>query len=71
MFPKLVPGTMVGEYRVDGAVNREIVDRFIQEARSVNQIGHPNIVDIFALGTMPDGRCYFVMEWMRGLRRCV
>jgi serine/threonine-protein kinase len=48
------------------SVNREAVERFVQEARSVNQIGHPNIVDIFSFGTMPDGRCYFVMEWLRG-----
>ncbi|MFN0251052.1 MAG: serine/threonine-protein kinase [Kofleriaceae bacterium] len=48
------------------SVNREAVERFIQEARSVNQIGHPNIVDIFAFGTLADGRSYFVMEWMRG-----
>ena len=27
--------------------------RFIQEARAVNQIGHPNIVDIFAFGSSP------------------
>ena len=42
------------------------VERFIDEARVVNQIGHPNIVDIFAFGEMPDGRSYFVMEWLKG-----
>ena len=42
------------------------VQRFVDEARVVNQIGHPNIVDIFAFGEMPDGRSYFVMEWLKG-----
>jgi serine/threonine-protein kinase len=42
------------------------VERFIDEARVVNQIGHPNIVDIFAFGEMPDSRRYFVMEWLKG-----
>jgi serine/threonine-protein kinase len=42
------------------------VERFILEARSVNQIGHPNIVDVFAFGKLPDGRSYFIMEWLQG-----
>src|SRR5262245_2314662 len=43
-----------------------VVERFIQEARAVNQIGHPNIIDIFAFGTLPDGRAYHVMDLLVG-----
>jgi serine/threonine protein kinase len=44
----------------------ELVRRFIDEARSVNKIGHPNIVDIFSFGWLPDQRHYFVMEYLEG-----
>src|SRR5262245_15676654 len=41
-------------------VDASAVERFVSEARSVNQIGHPNIVDVFAFGRLADGRSYFV-----------
>jgi serine/threonine-protein kinase len=44
----------------------DAVERFWFEARSVNEIGHPNIVDIFGFGTLPDGRVYLIMEWLVG-----
>ncbi|MDB4964835.1 MAG: serine/threonine protein kinase [Myxococcales bacterium] len=42
------------------------VARFVLEARSINRIGHPNIVDVFSFGRLADGRSYFVMEWLQG-----
>jgi serine/threonine-protein kinase len=42
-------------------------ERILQEARVVNQVGHPNIVDIFETGTLPDGRPYIVMERLEGM----
>jgi tRNA A-37 threonylcarbamoyl transferase component Bud32 len=46
--------------------NAAAVDAFLQEARIINQIRHPNIVDVFAFGSLPDERSYFIMEWLEG-----
>jgi serine/threonine protein kinase len=46
--------------------DQHAVERFVQEARAVHQIGHPNIVDTFGFGTLPDGRCYMLLEWLDG-----
>jgi eukaryotic-like serine/threonine-protein kinase len=42
-------------------------ERILQEARVVNQVAHPNIVDIFEAGTLADGRAYIVMERLDGV----
>jgi eukaryotic-like serine/threonine-protein kinase len=44
----------------------EMVARFVREAQVVNQIHHPNIVDVYDLGALPDGRPYCVMELLPG-----
>jgi eukaryotic-like serine/threonine-protein kinase len=42
-------------------------ERILLEARVVNQVGHPNIVDIFETGSLADGRPYIVMERLEGV----
>lgn len=46
------------------AASPEWTQRFLNEARSVNEIAHPNIIDIFGFSKTPDGRLYFVMEYL-------
>ena len=48
------------------SANPQMVSRFIAEAKSVNQIRHKNIIDIFSFGGLPDGRQYYVMELLEG-----
>ena len=44
----------------------KIVKRFFDEARAVNLIQHPNIVDIIDFSRLPDGRYYISMEYLEG-----
>ncbi len=44
----------------------EALERFVREARAVNLIRHPNVVDVFGMGRLPDGRIYLVMDLLEG-----
>jgi serine/threonine protein kinase len=46
----------------DLAGSPAIVARFVLEARAVNMIRHPSIVDVFDIGELADGRPFMAME---------
>lgn len=53
--------------KADYADDPDMVQRLIREARSVNAIRHPAIVDIFGFGTLPrTGQPYIVMDLLEG-----
>ena len=45
---------------------RESVKRFYQEARAAGAIGHPNICEVYDLGSLEDGCPYLVIERLVG-----
>jgi serine/threonine-protein kinase len=52
--------------RPELACDNIILGRFFQEARAVNEINHPNIVDIIDYGHAADDLFYFTMEFLEG-----
>ena len=44
----------------------QAVERFIAEAKAIATIEHPNVIDIYDFGRMPNGRAYHVMELLKG-----
>ena len=46
--------------------NKEILQRFFNEARAVNIVQHPSLVSIYEFGTAPTGEAYIVMEFLAG-----
>jgi serine/threonine protein kinase len=43
-----------------------LVARFLNEARAPGAANHPGIVEVFDVGTLPNGTPYLVMEYLRG-----
>ena len=48
------------------ARNLDMTKRFFNEARAVNRIGHPSLVQISDHGQLADGTSYIVMEYLSG-----
>ena len=52
--------------RAEMSHNRDIVNRFFNEARAATAIRHPGIVEIYDFGYLPDGSAYIIMEFLDG-----
>jgi eukaryotic-like serine/threonine-protein kinase len=50
-----------------GMDTREVVARFESERRALALMEHPNIAKVFEAGATPQGRPYFVMEYVTGI----
>lgn len=46
--------------------SKEVVERFLREARAAAQLAHPNIVTVHDLGQTTDGTLYIAMELVDG-----
>ena len=46
--------------------NRDIVNRFFNEAKATTSIKHPGIVEVFDFGYLPSGHAYLIMELLEG-----
>ncbi len=49
------------------AGNREVVQRFFQEAKAVNKIGNEHIVEIHDFGVTPENDHFYIMEYLEGI----
>ncbi len=52
--------------RPEYARHPETTKRFFNEARAVNRIDHPGLVQIHEYGHLPEGTAYIVMELLKG-----
>lgn len=53
---------LLPNFNADG----QALERFRREARAAARIKHPNIVDIYDYGALPEGEAYIVMELAQG-----
>jgi protein kinase-like protein len=65
---RLSDGTLVAVKLLRAAVAHDTVaaDRLRREAAALGLAWHPNVVEVFEDGYLPDGTCYLVMERLHG-----
>ena len=49
-------------------VTEDLRNRMVREAQIIARLEHPGIVPVHDVGTLPDGRIYYAMKYVRGNR---
>lgn len=49
-------------------ITEDLRNRMIREAQIIARLEHPGIVPVHDVGTLPDGRIYYAMKYVRGSR---
>ena len=49
-------------------ITEDLRNRMIREAQIIARLEHPGIVPVHDVGTLPDGRIYYAMKFVRGSR---
>lgn len=52
----------------DSVLDMQSIERMSREARIIARLEHPGIVPLHDIGTLADGRVYYVMKWVQGQR---
>lgn len=64
--PRIGAKAAVKVLREELAADQSLVDRFVEEARAAAAVRHPNMVKVYDLVYLPDGRPAVVMELLDG-----
>lgn len=49
-------------------ISEDLRNRMVREAQIIARLEHPGIVPVHDVGTLPDGRIYYAMKYVRGSR---
>jgi len=59
--------TAIKLLKSDGEITERALARFEREVQLTSQLTSPHTIQVYDYGTTPDGRFYYVMEYLRGV----
>ncbi|HNN95360.1 MAG TPA: serine/threonine-protein kinase, partial [Pseudomonadota bacterium] len=66
LLPSISRRVAIKVLNTEYAGNADAVERLFNEARAVNLVAHPGLVQVSDVGKLPDGAPYIVMELLAG-----